>query len=103
MLLICQDKPISLVRCSLRLNSFNFSLFSAPLVSQLWRGTRRAVTSAYINTLKSVLFLMALCEFPSEVPPNSAPLLLPVQDESSAFCLNSPEPARRAIVGQVRT
>lgn len=46
---------------------------------------------------------MALCEFPSEVPPNSAPLLLPVQDESSAFCLNSPEPARCAIVGQVRT
>lgn len=103
MLLICQDKPISLVRCSLRLNSFNFSLFSAPLVSQLWQGTRRAVMSAYINTLKSVLFLMALCEFPCEVPPKSALLLPPVQDEMSAFCLNSSELAGRAILGQVTT
>lgn len=62
MLFICQDKPIPLVRCSLRVNSFIYSLFFVPLVYQFWKENRRAVMSAYINILKRVLFLMLLCE-----------------------------------------
>lgn len=64
MLFIRQDKPIPLVTCSLRVNSFHlfFFLFFVPLVYQFRKENRRAVMSAYRNVVKSVLFLMPPCE-----------------------------------------
>lgn len=63
MLVICQDKPIPLVRSSLRINSsFPFPLcsFVPTVVPILERKIETA--SAYINIIKSELFLMRLCE-----------------------------------------
>lgn len=58
-LVICQDKPIPLVRSSLRINSpFPSSLHSfVPTVVPILDG-KIAAASAYINIIKSELFLM---------------------------------------------
>lgn len=54
---ICQDKPIPLVRFSLRVNSFICPLFFVPPVYQFWKKEiEKAVMSAYINILKSTVF-----------------------------------------------
>lgn len=63
MLVICQDKPIPLVRSSLRINSS----FPSPLCSFVPTVVpilerKIAAVSAYINIIKSELFLMRLCE-----------------------------------------
>lgn len=63
MLVICQDKPIPLVRSSLRINSS----FPSPLCSFVPTVVpilerKIAAASAYINIIKSELFLMRLCE-----------------------------------------
>lgn len=62
-LVICQDKPIPLVRSSLRINSpFHSSLHSfVPTVVPIL-GRKIAAASAYINIIKSGLFLMCLWE-----------------------------------------
>lgn len=62
MLVICQDKPIPLVRSSLRINaSFPSSLCSfVPTVVPILE-RKIAAASAYINIIKSELFLMRLC------------------------------------------
>lgn len=60
-LVICQDKPIPLVRSSLRINSpFPSSLHS--FVPTVVPTLERKIAAAYINIIKSELFLMRLCE-----------------------------------------